>query len=199
MIRVKNLRIVTIAIVASGIIGVNLAAFTSSGDPFTSGNTVFEVKKYVGDSDWIENAPIVLAGRFKHVRLVNVRSDYKAIAESDAGDVVGFSVQKEIVDIFGGVDADFSDYPLDFRSTQTGLNFENLKPYQFRLPWGGYEAEVRCVPATAKDCTLAMFWNKTTVRRHDDATFIGVRLSDSAFALIEKHLFEQLNVVKPIA
>ena len=199
MIRVKNLRIVTVAVLATLVIGLNLNAMSGAGQPFTTGNTVFDVKKYVGDSAWIENAPIVLASRFKQVRLVNVRSDYKAVSGSNAGAVLGFSVQQEIVDIFGGVEADYSEYPLDFRSTQTGLNFENLKPYRLRLPWGGYEAVVRCVPATAKDCTLAMFWNKTTVGRHDDATFIGVRLNDNAFALIEKHLFEQLNVVKQVA
>jgi len=199
VIRVKNLRILTIAVVAALVVWANIGAMGDTGQPFATGNTVFDVKKYVGDSDWIENAPIVLGRNFKHVTLINIKSDVKGVTEQQKSSVQGFSVQKEIVDIFGGVDANYSEFPLDFRNTTTGLTLENLKPYQFQLPWEKTEAEVHCVPAVAADCTLALFWNKATVRRNQDATFIGVRLRGNFFGLVEEHLFEQLGAVRPHA
>ena len=193
----QNLRIGALAIVATLVVGANLSALATSSEPFTTGNSVFDVKKYVADSEWIENAPIVLTSQFKNVRLVNVKSDFNKSAV--ANEVEGFSVQQEIIDIFGGVEADYSEYPLDYRATTTLLTPDNLKPFAHRLPWGSFDTEVHCVPAVAKDCSLAMFWDKSTVRRQKLTTFIAVRLRGNTFALVEKQLFDQLNVVKPVA
>ncbi|MEO0024038.1 MAG: hypothetical protein RL196_479 [Actinomycetota bacterium] len=199
MTRIGNWRLLAVLIVAAVGLIANLQALNTQAKPFTTDNTQFEISRYIGDSDWVENAPLILSNYFKTVRITHVRND---MAVSDTNNTVrSFGVRDEVVRIFNHAIANYDHFPIDYRNVYVhdragrhkALSKSLLKNYVHKLPFGGKVLGVTCAPKIAKDCTLSIYWNPNTQLRSQDVTFVAVRIENNFFALIERNLLNRLT------
>jgi hypothetical protein len=199
MTRLSNWRLpAVIAIAALGVAG-NLAAYETQAKPFTSDGSDFEISRYVGDSDWVENAPLILSNYFKTVRITHVRNDMNVTAANN--EVRSFGVRDEVVRIFNHAIANYDHFPIDYRNVfvhdrngrHKALSKDILKNYVHKLPFGSDELGVTCAPKISKDCTVSIYWNPNTQLRSQAVTFVAVRIEGNFFALIERNLMKRLT------
>ena len=207
MNRLKNWRLAVILLVALGVVAGNAYSLKSGARPFTHTNSEFRVNHYIGDSSWVENAPLILSNHFKSVRLLDVKNVLTVPKGTVGAKVEGFGVQDEIVRIFNHASADYSHSPLDYREVyfdpQTKqhkvITRANLLKYRYWLPSGQGYMNVHCAPLVEHNCTLGLYWNKNKTHRGQDVTFVAVRVHNNFFALIEQNLFNDLTKGAPRA
>ena len=207
MNRLKNWRFLAIVAITVAVLGGNALSIATGSRPFTHTNGEFRVNHYIGDSSWVENAPLVLSNHFKKVHLVDVKNVLTVEKGAVNPQVQGFGVQDEIVRIFNHASADYTNYPLDYREVYfdpaTKLHKEitraSLLKYRYWMPSGEGYMNVHCAPLVAKNCTLGLYWDKYKTHRRDSVTFVAVRVHNNFFALIEQNLFNRLTKAAPHA
>ncbi len=200
MNRLKNWRFLAIVLICLGALAGNAYSLKTGARPFTHQNAEFRVNHYIGDSAWVENAPLVLSNYFKSVHLVDVKNDLTVPKGVVNPQVQGFGVQSEIVSIFNHATADYTSYPLDYRNVYFAAPKNNVKlftresllKYRYWLPSGQGYMNVHCAPLVEHNCTLGLYWDPLQTHRGDDVTFVAVRVRESGFALIEQNLFNEL-------
>jgi hypothetical protein len=195
----KAWRFIALAVVIVGIVIANiaLAPIASIDDgkggfvdrrvlPFSKGYTLFKVSEIVEDYAWVEAAPVVLANHFKHVHVYNV------------GDVLknGFSFQQELVRIYKTDSVDRSHDPIDLRGKINFTALNVFKQYPARAQYKGGTlppdtAPTHCGGRVSKYCAFSIYWDDRFPTT--SATFVGVRLSDNSYALVEKNLLAKLT------
>ena len=203
----KNWRLALIVLVTLGVLAGNAISLKSGARPFTHTNTEFRVNHYIGDSAWVENAPLILSNHFRKVRLLNVKNVLTVPKGTVGAKVEGFGVQDEIVRIFNHASADYSQSPLDYRDVyfdpQTKkdkvLTRAKLLPYRYWLPSGQGYMNVHCAPLVEHNCTLGLYWDAKLTHRSDSVAFVAVRVHKNFFALIEQQLFNKLTKAAPHA
>jgi len=192
-----NWRLVLIALVTLGVLAGNAYSLKSGARPFTHTNTEFRVNHYIGDSSWVENAPLILSNHFRKVRLLDVKNEL-TVKDMKSAKVEGFGVQDEIVRIFNNASADYSHSPLDYREVYFDpatklhkvITREGLLKYRHWLPSGNGYMNVHCAPLVEHNCTLGLYWNPRQTHRHDSVAFVAVRVHNNFFALIEQNLIQ---------
>ncbi len=199
MTRLRNWRL--LAVLAIAVLGtvVNLQALNTQAKPFVQGNNEFEIDRYIGDSNWVENAPLILSNYFKTVRITHVRNDMNLTETNNV--VRSFGVRDEVVRIFNHAVANYDHFPIDYREVyihdrngrHKALSRAVLKNYIHKLPFGSNVLNVACAPKISKDCTLSIYWNSNTQLRSQEVTFVAVRVEANFFALIERNLLNRLS------
>ena len=200
MNRLKNWRFSIVILIAITVFSGNILSVVTGARPFTHNNTEFRVNHYIGDSSWVENAPLILSNHFHSVHLLNVRNELTVAPGTVGAKVQGFGVQDEIVRIFNHATADYTDYPLDYRDVYSAapsnkvkvLTRANLFKYRHWLPSGEGYMNVHCAPLVEHNCTLGLYWDPKNTHRGDDVTFVAVRVHKNFFALIEQNLLNKL-------
>jgi hypothetical protein len=207
MHRLKNLRFLGIILICLGVVAGNAYSLATGARPFTKGNAEFRVNHYIGDSSWVENAPLILSNYFKAVHLIDVKNDLTVPKGVVNAQVQSFGVQAEIVQIFNHASADFSKYPLDYRNVYFAapnnkikvITTTGLRPYLQDSPSGETYMNVHCAPLVEHNCMLGLYWDTKTTHRSDKVTFVAVRVQRHFFALIEQNLLNKLTEAAPHA
>ena len=207
MNRFKTWRFLGIILICLGVVAANAYSLVTGARPFTKGNAEFRVNHYIGDSSWVENAPLILSNYFKAVHLLNVRNDLTVPKGTVDAQVQSFGVQAEIVSIFNHATADFTKYPLDYRNVFFAapndqvkvLTATRLRPYLHTVPSGETYMSVHCAPLVDNNCRLGLYWDSKATHRSDKVTFVAVRVNRNFFALIEQNLLNKLTEAAPHA
>lgn len=147
--------------------------------PFYSGYNVHKINEMIEDQQWVEAPPVVLSNHFKHVHVSHVGKPKED----------GFGFQQELVDIFKVDSVDYNGSPIDLRGKVTP---EQLEPYrQYPAPDARkQDANTHCNRKGSKYCTMAIYWDDRFATT--SAEFVGVHLTDSGYALVERSILEQL-------
>ena len=163
-----NRLIVTLALV---IFSVNLLSW--SEPPIEKTNRGFDVSELLIADSWQESAPIFLADSFDSISVSNVGSEQE----------LGFSFQRELVSAYGEFEVN-RDAPIDLTQLTdearallaTSTKF-SIEPFCNINPEGKY-------------CPLAIAWDEDA---SESANFVGARVAEAEFALIEQRLLEKLR------
>jgi hypothetical protein len=201
----RNWRFLVAVIICAVVVAGNAVSIATGGRPFTHNNSEFRVNHYIGDSSWVENAPLILSNHFREVHLLNVRNELTAAKGTVDPKVQGFGVQDEIVRIFNHATADYTNYPLDYRSVYYPVPNDQIKvltplklaKYLHKMPTGEDAMSVHCAPLVRHNCTLGLYWDQHQTHRSDAVTFVAVRVDHNFFALIEQGLFNKLIKAAP--
>lgn len=154
-----------------GLIGINLFSWTEA--PIEQNDRPFDVTELLISENWQEAAPIFLAENFENLAVTNVGSEQE----------LGFSFQRELVSGYGEFEVN-RDAPIDLRD----LPSESLELIKLNSK---YEIEPFCdVNEDGKYCDLVISWDQDV---SETAVFIGVRIGETEFALIEQKLLEKIQ------
>lgn len=123
------------------------------------------------EEHWIKGAAPILAANFDSVEITNVNKDVEA----------SFVFDVALGQIYG-IKADYTLAPIDVRAL--GLSSELAKFEKER-------SEVFCNNKDQKYCELILAWPENA---NPDAHFIGLRLEDSLYGIVEIGLAQKLGV-----
>ncbi len=181
----KSWRFIALAVVCVVVIANNLL-FSPGKLPFTTSYDKFKVNEMLEDQSWVEVAPLVLKNHFRNVHVSNTGVVTKN----------GFGFQREIVRIFNVTKDDPTKQdPIDIRGKITIAELESYKQYPKKptVSFGNMRddmAKTHCAGRSTKYCTFAIYWDASFPTT--SASFVGVRITDNSYALIEEGLLQKV-------
>jgi len=165
---IERVKLVPAALLAAGLVSLAGFGFEELYVPAGSNYSTAEIAL---EEHWIKGAAPILAANFESVKIEFVNKD---VEESFVFDVALGQIYE--------IDANYEKPPLDVRDL-------NLEP-----ALAGYEkerSEVFCNNKDLKYCALVLAWSDLAPK---DAEFVGLRIADATYALVERSLAKSLGV-----
>lgn len=165
---IERAKLVPAALLAASLVSVAGFGFEELFVPAGSNYSTAEIAL---EEHWIKGAAPILAANFESVKIEFVNKD---VEESFVFDVALGQIYE--------IDANYEKPPLDVRE----LNLEPaLKEFEKE------RSEVFCNNKDLKYCELVLAWDDSAPA---DAEFVGLRIADATYALLERGLAESLGV-----
>jgi hypothetical protein len=165
---IERAKLVPAALLAAGLASVVAFGFEEIFVPAGSNYSTAEIAL---EEHWIKGAAPILAANFESVKITNVNKD---VEESFVFDVALGQIYE--------IDANYEKPPLDVREL-------NLEPALAEFE--RERSEVFCNNKDLKYCELVLAWDDSAPA---NAEFVGLRIADATYALVERGLAERLGV-----
>lgn len=164
---INNSKLVPVALLLAG--AVALIAMPNE-EVFVPSQGDYSVAEIALREHWIKGAAPILAANFEEVTLTHINKD---VEESFVFDVALSQIYE--------ISTDYSLPPIDVRDLNLSAQVANFQQER---------SEVFCNNQDLKYCELILAWDQ----KAPAAEFVGLRIEDAVYAIVEVGLAERLGV-----